>query len=95
MVVNIPIYSRDGSSMMVNIPKYKSKQATPSKSVKFAVNGVWFAVSAVGFAAKRRLRRKKIRPNPSNLPSAASHLPCAASTRATVLRVAKVNVLFV
>ena len=59
MVVNIPIYSRDGSGMMVNIPKYKSKQATPSKSVKFAVNGVLFAVSAVGFAAKRRLRREK------------------------------------
>ena len=50
MVVNIPIYSRDGSSMMVNFPKFKSKQATPSKSVKFAVNGVWFAVSAVEFA---------------------------------------------
>ena len=35
------------------IPYYKIRVSA------FVVNGVWFAVSAVGFAAKRRLRRKK------------------------------------
>ena len=58
----IPYYKTQVSAMYSKVFHIERAKVSPYYKIRvsaFAVNGVWFTVSAVGFAAKRRLRRKK------------------------------------